>query len=174
MYLPAQHEVSDITTGFLNMTRRAIGVEHTMTGDHYSGMQALDLIQCAEPLAASFYTAFREVGVSVVIDGIAGYDQADGRHMQSRGMRGVGMVKFDYLRLFAFKVERISVDDLRQTNCEGSWPGKRGSQKELMNPGLIWCCIPATADAVANALALGKRSSSSFRPRKWSPCACVM
>jgi hypothetical protein len=50
---------------------------------------------------------------------------------------GAGMTKFDYLQLFALQVERISV----ATKLEGTGPGKRGSQKELMNAGLIWCCI---------------------------------
>jgi hypothetical protein len=64
------------------VTRRAIGVKHAMTGYHGSWMQGLDLIQRAEPLPLGVFDRTPREGVSVIIDSIPRYNQANGRHMQ--------------------------------------------------------------------------------------------
>jgi hypothetical protein len=48
-------KVTQVTSGFLDVTRGAIGVKHTMTGHHCSRMQGLDVIQRAEPLAPGVF-----------------------------------------------------------------------------------------------------------------------
>jgi hypothetical protein len=53
-----------------------------MTGYHGSWMQGLDLIQRAEPLPLGVFDRTPREGVSVIIDSIPRYNQANGRHMQ--------------------------------------------------------------------------------------------
>jgi hypothetical protein len=88
-------EVADISSGRLNVARGAIGIQNTMARDYRCRMQGLDLIQREQPLFPGLCSALREIRVCVVIDGIAGYDQTDGRYRQRRGVRGVGMPEFD-------------------------------------------------------------------------------
>ena len=61
------------------MTRRAVGIKHTMAGCHGIRMQSLNLIERARPLASGLFIALGEIGMRVVIDGVARYDQANRR-----------------------------------------------------------------------------------------------
>jgi len=63
-------KVANVTSGFLDVTRRVIGVKHTMAGYYGSRMQGLDFVQRAQPLLPSFFIALSEIGVSVVVDSI--------------------------------------------------------------------------------------------------------
>jgi hypothetical protein len=60
----------DVSSGFLDVTRRAVGVKNTMP--RYDGIRtkSLDLIQCAQTLDTGLFIALREIEVRVVIDGI--------------------------------------------------------------------------------------------------------
>ena len=75
-------EVADITARFLDVTGRAIGIEHAMTGYHRFRMQSLDFIQRAKPLVPGFFIALGEVGMRVVVDSIARHDQPNRRNVQ--------------------------------------------------------------------------------------------
>ena len=63
-------KVMEVSAGFADVTRRAVGVEDTMTSYDRFRMKSLDLIQGAQPLDPALFIAFREIGVRVVIDGI--------------------------------------------------------------------------------------------------------
>src|SRR6267378_137093 len=97
-------EVAEVGAGFLDVTRRAVGIKHTMTGYYCSRMQGLDLIERAEPLTSGLFIAFCEIRVGIVVDRIPRYNQATRRHMQRRGVLRVGMAKFYYLELFSLKI----------------------------------------------------------------------
>src|SRR5215471_524083 len=78
----ASVEVTEVTARFLDVARRAIRIEHAMTGDYCLWMQRLDFVECAEPFVPRRLVALREIEVRVVVDAIAGYDQPDGGHIQ--------------------------------------------------------------------------------------------
>jgi hypothetical protein len=46
-------------------------------------MQSLDFMERAKPLVPSIFIALGEVGMRVVVDGIARYDQPNRRNVQS-------------------------------------------------------------------------------------------
>ena len=72
----------DVLSGFIEVTRRAVGLKHTVAGYHGSGIEGCDLIQCAQPLAPGLFIALRKIKVRVVINCIPRYNQAYRRHMQ--------------------------------------------------------------------------------------------
>ena len=74
----------EVTSRFLDVARRAIGIEHAMTSDHCFRMQGLDFVERAEPLTASLSVALREIKVRVVVDGVSRHDQTDGMRVQPR------------------------------------------------------------------------------------------
>src|SRR5216684_5913359 len=159
----------EVSPSFLDVQRRAIRVEHAMSGNYCLRTQSLDGIQRAQPLTSGLFVALREIRVGIVVDRIPGDHQTNRRHMQRSGVLRVGMASSTAL---SSSPSRCMVSPSRTsgaTNCDGTWPGKRGSQKDFMKSGLIWFCMAATEEAVANALALGNLSSRSFRPKKWSP-----
>jgi hypothetical protein len=100
--------------GFLDMTRRAIGIKHTVAGYYSSRMQGLDFVERAQPLAPSLSIALGEVEVRVVVNSISRHHQADRRRMQRSGMHRVGVAKVYYLQFFSLKVEGIAFEDLRR------------------------------------------------------------
>ena len=53
-------KVMEVRPGFLNVTRRAIGVKHPVTGYDCLWMQGFDLIPGAQPLAPGILIALRE------------------------------------------------------------------------------------------------------------------
>jgi hypothetical protein len=94
--------------------------------------------------------------------------------MQRSGMHRVGVAKLYYLQFFSLKVESIAFEDLRR------YQGRRNlSRKSRLPEGfdevrdLVCFCMDAIEEAVANALALGNLSRTSFSPKKWSPWAWV-
>ena len=106
-------KVMEVTSGFFDVTRRAIGVKHAMTCYHCSRMQGLDLIQRAEPLAPGLFIALREIEVRVVVDSIPRYNQANRRHMQRSCVRRVGMAK-------VYLDRQVS----GRRSCRGQGPGQ--------------------------------------------------
>ena len=76
-------EVADITARFLDVMGRAIGIKHAMTGYHRFRMQSFDFIERAKPLVPGLFIALGEIRMHVVVDSIAGYDQANRRNVQS-------------------------------------------------------------------------------------------
>src|SRR5580704_5551867 len=76
------NEVTQVTPCLLNVARRAIGFEYTMTSDHGFRMQGLDCVERAQPLLRGLLVTLREIEVRVVVDGIPRYNQTDGRHIQ--------------------------------------------------------------------------------------------
>jgi hypothetical protein len=110
-----------------------------MAHDHGFRMQGLDFVERLEPLVYRLFVAFREIEVRVVVHAISGYDQIDRGHIQRSCVRCVGVAELNDLQLFALKVKGIAIEDFgRAANCDGSWPGKRGSQNDLTYSGLIW------------------------------------
>ena len=87
----------DVSSGFLDVRRRAIRVTDTMPRYHCTRVQGLDLIQRAQPLDPGLFIALREIEVRVVIDCIPRYHQANRRHMQRGCVHCVGMAKLDYV-----------------------------------------------------------------------------
>jgi len=75
-------EVAEVGAGFLDVTRRAVGIKHTMTGYHGFRMQGLDCIKRSQPLAPGLFIALGQIGMCVVIDGVSGYDQSNGRNVK--------------------------------------------------------------------------------------------
>ena len=63
-------KVMEVSPGFVDVTRRAVGIKDTMTSYDYFRMKSLNLIQRAQPLDPGFFIALREIEVRVVIDGI--------------------------------------------------------------------------------------------------------
>jgi hypothetical protein len=60
----------EVFPGFLDVTKRAVGVKDTMTSYDCFRMMSLYLIQRAQPLAPGLFIALGEIEVSFVIDGI--------------------------------------------------------------------------------------------------------
>ena len=60
----------EVSPGFVDVTRRAVGVKDTMTSYDCFRMKSLDLIQRAQPLDPGLFIALCEIEVRVVIDGI--------------------------------------------------------------------------------------------------------
>jgi hypothetical protein len=58
----------DVTSGFLDVTRRAVGVNNTIPRYDCIRMKSLDLIHCAQRLDPGLFIALREIEVRVVID----------------------------------------------------------------------------------------------------------
>src|SRR5215831_20540401 len=54
------------------------------------------------------------MGVRIVIDSIAGYNQADGRHVQRSCVECVGMAKPHNFELFTLEVKGIAFEDFRK------------------------------------------------------------
>src|SRR6266403_4442311 len=75
-------EVAEVGAGFLDVTRRTVGIKHTMTGYHGFRMQSLDCIKRSQSLAPGLFIALSQIGRCVVIDGVSGYDQSNGRNME--------------------------------------------------------------------------------------------
>ena len=68
-------EAADVTARFLDVTGRAIGIKHAMTGYHRFRMQSLYFVERAKPLVPGLFIALGEVGMRVVVDCIARHDQ---------------------------------------------------------------------------------------------------
>src|SRR5262249_7146831 len=77
-------EIANISASFPNVTRRAVGIKHAMAGYHGIRMQSLNLIERAQPLVSGLFIALGEIGMRVVIDGVARYDQGNRRNVQRR------------------------------------------------------------------------------------------
>jgi hypothetical protein len=107
-------EITNVTSGFFDVARRAIGVNYAMARDDRSRMQSFDLIEGEEPLAPGFFVGFGEIGVRVVVDSISRDNQADRRHMQRGGVGGVGMTEGYYIQPLALEIQGVSFEDLRQ------------------------------------------------------------
>jgi len=90
-------KVIKISPGFVDVSRRTVGVKNTMTSYDSFRMQSLDLIQRAQPFDSGLFIALREIGVRVVIDGISRYHQANRRNMQRGCVLRVGMAKLYYV-----------------------------------------------------------------------------
>ena len=71
-----------ITSRFLDVTRRAIRIEHTMSSDYCLGMKGFNFLERQKPLAASFFIALGEIQMRVVIDAISRYNEVNGGHIQ--------------------------------------------------------------------------------------------
>ena len=76
------------------------------------------------------------------------------------------MTKADDPQIFSFEIERVLFKHLRSNQFCGNLAWKARLQKDFTKSGAIWFCMPATLEAVANALALGNLSSKSCRPKK--------
>src|SRR4029077_10536220 len=80
-------EVADINARFLDVTGRATGIKHAMTGYHRFRMQSLDFIERAKPLVPGFFIALGEVGMRGVVDSIARHDQPNIPTLSANGFR---------------------------------------------------------------------------------------
>src|SRR5262249_52894608 len=84
-----------------------------MSGDHRLRTEGLDPIEGSQPLVPRLGVAtLREVEVRVVVDGVAGVDEADGRDMQPRRVRSIGRAELEDLQRFSLEMEGISIERL--------------------------------------------------------------
>src|SRR5215831_15343298 len=100
----------EVGSGFLDMTRRAIGVKHAMARYDCLGMQGLDLIQRTQPFASGIVIALSQVRVRVVIDSIPGYHQANRWDMQRSRVRCIGVAELYDVELLSLDVESVSFE----------------------------------------------------------------
>src|SRR6266850_920631 len=117
-------EVADVASSLLDVTRRAVGLEHAMSRHDCFRLQGLDSIQRSKPLVPGLLVALREIEVRVVVDAIPGYDQANGTHMQRRRVHGVGMAELDDFQRFSLEQEGISIENLRRRQLRRKLSGK--------------------------------------------------
>src|SRR5580704_15450511 len=54
-------KIMEVSAGFVDVTRRAVGVKNTMTSYDCFRMKGLDLIERAQPLASCLFIALREI-----------------------------------------------------------------------------------------------------------------
>src|SRR5260370_4463468 len=66
----ASVKVMEVSPSFLDVQRRAIRVEHAMSGNYCLRTQSLDRIQRAQPLTSGLFVALREIRVGIVVDRI--------------------------------------------------------------------------------------------------------
>src|SRR5258708_32307266 len=91
----------EVSPSFLDVQRRAIGVEHAMSGNYCLRTQSLDRIQRAQPLTSGLLVVISTIRVVLVVDRITVVQHTNLRHMSTIDVIRVGLVKFKHTLFFS-------------------------------------------------------------------------
>ena len=101
-------EIADVLAGFLEDPGVVVVFWSLMRGDDCTWIQRLNLVERSDPLPSCLRIGFGEEEVDVIVSGVAGDDESDGRDVQTGREVSVGMTRFHGDQLLPLQVNDIS------------------------------------------------------------------
>ena len=95
-----------------------------VAGHDGTGLQRRDLVERGQPRLDPAVGAFQQVLMHAVVGDVAGDDQADGRHVQHRGVVGVGVADLDGQQPVALQLDPVDGNGLVDHGAGGNQAGE--------------------------------------------------